>query len=208
MFTGIVEEMGIIRETGNNSLVIYANQVLKDLKQGDSIAINGVCLTVTEFTKDTFKVNVMPETLKLTNLNTLSIGDKVNLERAMQLDGRVGGHLVSGHIDGLGKIVDKIVDGENWIFEISVAPQLSKYIIKKGSVAVEGISLTIAEVSVEKFKICLIPHTLKETTLGKKNIGDLLNIEVDMISKYVERFLNKGEKKEITLDFFTEHGFV
>lgn len=208
MFTGIVEEMGVIREKGNDFLVIDARQVLEDLKQGDSIAINGVCLTVTEFTKDSFKVDIMTETLKLTNLNTLSIGDKVNLERAMRLGDRIGGHLVSGHIDGLGKIVDKVVEGENWIFEISVATELSKYIIKKGSVAVEGISLTVAEVSVERFKICLIPHTLKETTLGKKNIGNLLNIEVDMIGKYLERFLNKGEKKEITLDFLTEHGFV
>lgn len=208
MFTGIVEEMGVIREKGNDFLVIDARQVLEDLKQGDSIAINGVCLTVTEFNKDSFKVDIMTETLKLTNLNTLSILDKVNLERAMRLDGRVGGHLVSGHIDGLGKIVDKVVEGENCIFEISVATELSKYIIKKGSVAVEGISLTVAEVNVERFKICLIPHTLKETTLGKKNIGNLLNIEVDMLGKYVERFLNKWEKKEITLDFLAEHGFV
>ncbi|MEW6096107.1 MAG: riboflavin synthase [bacterium] len=208
MFTGIVEEMGIIREKGNDFLVIHAKEILEDLKQGDSIAVNGICLTITEFTENDFKTNLMPETLKLTNLSTLSIGDKVNLERAMKLGGRVGGHLVSGHIDGLGKIVDKVVEGENWIFEISVAPELSKYIIKKGSVGVEGISLTVAEVERERFKICLIPHTIKETTLGMKNIGDLLNIEVDMIGKYVEKFLDKGEKKEISIDFLTEHGFA
>jgi riboflavin synthase len=165
-------------------------------------------LTVTDFTKDTFKVNVMPETIKLTNLNTISIGDKVNLERAMRLGDRLGGHLVSGHIDGVGKIIDKIIEGKNCIFEISVTPQLSKYIIKKGSIAVEGVSLTVAEVDAEKFKICLIPHTLKVTTLGKKNIADLVNIEVDIIGKYVEKFLDKGTKEEITYEFLAKHGFA
>lgn len=208
MFTGIIEEMGIVKEKSSDFLVIQAQKVLENLKQGDSLAVNGVCLTVTEFTKDTFKVNVMPETLKLTNLRTLSIENKVNLERAMRFSDRIGGHLVSGHIDGLGKIVNKVIAGENQIWEISVLPELINYIIKKGSIAVEGISLTIAEVKAEKFKICLIPHTLKLTTLGEKNIGDLLNIEVDMMGKYVEKFLNKVDKKEITLDFLTEHGFA
>jgi len=208
MFTGIVEEIGTIKGKGNNFLVIQAKQVLDDLKQGDSIAVNGVCLTVTEVTKDAFNVDIMPETLKLTNLSTVSIGDKVNLERAMRLGDRIGGHLVSGHIDGLGKIVDKVVEGKNWIFEISVPLELSKYIIKKGSVAVEGISLTVAEVETERFKICLIPYTLTKTTLGKKNIGNLLNIEVDMIGKYIEKFLDKGVKEKITTDFLSKHGFA
>lgn len=208
MFTGIVEEIGIIRGKGNNFLVIQAKQVLEDLKEGDSIAVNGICLTVTEFTKDTFKVDIMPETLKLTNIKTLSIGDTVNLERALQIGGRLGGHLVSGHIDGVGKIVNKIIEGENVILEISIAPELSKYLIKKGSIAVEGVSLTIAEVKAERFKICLIPHTLKKTTLGRKNIGDLLNIEIDMIGKYVEKFLEKIEKKEITTDLLAKYGFI
>lgn len=208
MFTGIVEELGTIKEKGNDFLVIQAKQSLEDLKQGDSIAVNGVCLTVTEFTKDTFKVNVMPETLKLTNLGSLEVENQVNLERAMRLGDRLGGHLVSGHIDGVGKIVDKILTDENCIFKISVSAELSKYIIKKGSIAVEGISLTVAEVNAEKFKICLIPHTLNVTTLGKKNIGDLVNIEVDMIGKYVERFLDKDKKEKITTDFLAEHGFA
>lgn len=208
MFTGIVEEMGMIKEKGSNFLVIQAQTVLENLKQGDSIAVNGVCLTVTELTKDTFKVNVMPETLKLTNLITLSIESKVNLERAMRLSDRIGGHLVSGHIDGLGKIVNKLIEAENQILEIAVLPELSNYIIKKGSIAVEGISLTVTEVKAEKFKICLIPHTLKVTTLGQKKIGDLLNIEVDIIGKYVKKFLNKKDKKEITFDFLAKHGFA
>lgn len=208
MFTGIVEEVGTIKEKGNDYLIIQSNTVLEDLKQGDSIAVNGVCLTVTEFTKKTFKVNVMPETLKLTNISNLSIEDKVNLERAIRLGDRIGGHLVCGHIDGLGRIIDKRTEGDNWIFEISVDDELSKYIVKKGSIAVEGISLTVAEVSNKNFKICLIPHTLKITTLGKKSIGDLVNIEVDMIGKYVERFLNKEANKEITVGFLAEHGFA
>ncbi|MFH1562108.1 MAG: riboflavin synthase [Nitrospirota bacterium] len=189
---------------------------MEDLKQGDSIAVNGVCLTVTEFSKhtlrhaqgDTFNVDIMPETLKLTNLSTLSIGKKVNLERAMRLGDRLGGHLVSGHIDGSGRIVKKSVEGENQILQISVPRQLSKYIVKKGSVSVEGISLTVAEIKGEEFTICLIPHTLKTTTLGKKDIGDLLNIEVDMLGKYVEKLLVKEGKKEITMGFLAEHGFA
>jgi len=208
MFTGIIEEMGIIKEKKTNFLVIQAQRVIENLKQGDSLAVNGVCLTVTEVTKDTFKVNVIPETLKLTNLRMLSVGNKVNLERAMRLGDRIGGHLISGHIDGLGKIVDKVVAGENQILEIAVLPELSNYIIKKGSIAVEGVSLTVAELKGEKFKVCLIPHSLKVTTLGEKKRGDLLNIEVDMLGKYVEKFLNKGNKKEITRDFLSQHGFA
>ncbi|MEW6618319.1 MAG: riboflavin synthase [bacterium] len=208
MFTGIIEEIGIIKQKSNNFLVIQAKKVLEDLKQGDSISVNGVCLTTIEFTKDTFKVNMMPETLKLTNLGMVSIGDEVNLERALRLTDRLGGHIVTGHIDGLGRIVDKITQGDNQILQISILPQVSKYIVKKGSVAVEGLSLTVADVQTEEFKICLIPHTLKITTLGKKNIGDLLNIEVDILGKYAEKFLNKGEKKEISLDFLSMQGFA
>ncbi|MEW6606576.1 MAG: riboflavin synthase [bacterium] len=208
MFTGIIEEIGIIKQKSNNFLVIQAKKVLEDLKQGDSISVNGVCLTTIEFTKDTFKVNMMPETLKLTNLGMVSIGDEVNLERALRLTDRLGGHIVTGHIDGLGRIVDKITQGDNQILQISILPQVSKYIVKKGSVAVEGLSLTVADVQAEEFKICLIPHTLKITTLGKKNIGDLLNIEVDILGKYAEKFLNKGKKKEISLDFLSMQGFA
>jgi riboflavin synthase len=201
MFTGIVEERGVIKEKKANSLVIAADKVLEELKQGDSIAVNGVCLTVTELSRHIFNVDVMPETLKLTNLDRCSIGEKVNLERAMRLGDRFGGHLVSGHIDGLGRIVEKSVKGGEihpltfasgeQILQISVPRQLTKYIVKKGSVAVEGISLTVAEVKGDVFTVCLIPHTLKITTLGQKNIGDLLNIEVDMIGKYVEKLLDK-----------------
>ncbi len=208
MFTGIVEEIGVIKEKGANFFVIAADKVLEELKQGDSIAVNGVCLTITEFSQHIFKVDIMPETLKMTNLAACAIGERVNLERAMRLGDRLGGHLVSGHIDGLGRVVKKSIEGENQTLQISVPRQLSKYIVKKGSVAVEGISLTVAEVKGEEFTICLIPHTLKTTTLSKKNVGDLLNIEVDMIGKYVEKLLDKGGNGKMTMGFLAEHGFA
>lgn len=215
MFTGIVEEIGKIKaiKKGKNSarLVINAKKVLKDVKLGDSIAVNGVCLTVTEFSNSEFGVDVMHESLRKSSLSTLKNDSSVNLERAMLLNGRFGGHIVSGHIDGTGKIINiKNDDNAIW-YTISAKDKIMKYIIEKGSITIDGISLTVANLSESDFSVSIIPHTQEETILKTKKIGDIVNLENDCIAKYVERLLNFKEKseikKDITMDFLLENGF-
>lgn len=215
MFTGIIEEIGKvegIRKTGDTfEISVNADKVLKDVHLGDSISINGVCLTVTSFTSKRFTLDVMPETLKATNISTLTSGSRVNLERAMAAGGRFGGHFVSGHVDGTGKIIRKNRVENAVYYEIEVDEDLASGMIVKGSVTVDGTSLTIFDVSERTFTISLIPHTLAETVIGQKGTGDIVNIETDMIGKYVSHFLKgtvKQKKQSISLSFLEENGFA
>ncbi|MDP4086492.1 MAG: riboflavin synthase [Bacillota bacterium] len=217
MFTGIVEEIGTIsniQRTGEAYvLTIAAEKILADVHLGDSIAVNGVCLTVTSFSKNQFKVDVMPETVKSSSLKTLNRGSKVNLERAMAAGGRFGGHFVSGHIDTTGVIKSK-KPFENAVYvEIETDKEWTNFIILKGSICVDGTSLTVFDVSETSFTISLIPHTMSETILGIKEKGEIVNLECDMIGKYVGHFLT-GRKSEppkagmnITAQFLEENGF-
>jgi riboflavin synthase len=215
MFTGIIEEIGTIEQmkpSGEAIVVtIGAKKVLEDVKLGDSIAVNGVCLTVTSFTNRSFTVDVMPETVRATSLRTLSRGSKVNLERAMAAGGRFGGHFVSGHVDGVGEIIRKEPVANAVYYEIQVPKPLRNYMILKGSVAVDGTSLTIFGLTDDTFTVSLIPHTRAETILGGKQVGEIVNIECDMIGKYVEQFVRRKteerEKSAITLEFLEKHGY-
>ncbi len=215
MFTGIVEELGVVNSLtrGNEAikLVIAASKVAGDMKLGDSIAVNGVCLTVASFTPGEFIADVMPETLRKTNLSRLKVGDKVNLERALALGGRIGGHLVSGHVDGVGSITGKRREGNAWVYRFSTSPEVMRYIIPKGSVAVDGISLTVALAASDNFSVSVIPHTTAVTTLGARAVGDEVNLENDMIGKYVERLLqfSGGETRSgISLESLKDSGFI
>lgn len=216
MFTGIVEEMGTIAgiQKGAKSavLTIQAQKVFSDIHIGDSIALNGVCLTVTSFSKDTYTADVMNETLQRSSLGGLTIGSKVNLERAMPADGRFGGHIVSGHIDGTGTI-KKVEKDDNAIWYTIAAPEnLMKYIVEKGSIAIDGISLTVAKRSDADFAISMIPHTAKETVLSRKKPGDIVNLENDIVGKYIEQLMQYNKKEEtkpsaITKEFLLKAGF-
>ncbi len=208
MFTGIIEEIGKIVYKSPSSLKIEAHGITEDIHRGDSVAVNGVCLTVTDYTENTITLDVMNETLRRTQLGLLNRGSVVNLERAMSAAGRFGGHIVSGHIDGTGKITDIRKDGIAVWFTISADSEILRGIVMKGSVALDGVSLTVAEVNNSSFKVSVIPHTQRATILPNKKIGDTVNIETDIIGKYVERFLSqKSDKKEIDINFFTENGF-
>ena len=216
MFTGIVEEMGkIVRvEKGAKSsrLTVSGDKIFSDLKLGDSVATNGVCLTVTSFSKGLFTADVMNETLKRSNLGELRQGSMVNLERAMIANGRFGGHIVSGHIDGTGVITKIEQDDIAVWYTIRADRKIMKYIIEKGSVAIDGISLTIAKVTDNDFSVSLIPHTAKETVLGYNKTGDTVNLENDVVGKYIEHFLSFKEEPEtkssgITKEFLLKAGF-
>ena len=189
MFTGIVEELGKILTISDSEIHIQASVVLSDLEVKDSVSVNGVCLTAVEKSDDNFLVNVVPETLRRTNLGTLSSGSLVNLERSVSYGGRIGGHLVQGHVDGTGEITEIIPDGDGEIIVIQIDRQFSKYIVEKGYICVDGASLTVVKCDENSFSITLIPYTKKHTVFGIKTVGDLVNIEVDMISKYVENIL-------------------
>ncbi|MBW5409358.1 riboflavin synthase [Brachyspira hampsonii] len=217
MFTGIVEEIGIIKSVQSKVITIEASKIFDDLHLGDSVAVNGTCLTVSSFDNKIFNADVTQETLNRTNLGSLKNGSRVNLERAMTLSGRFGGHIVSGHIDGVGSIKSMKKDDNAIILTIEVPRQLMKYIVEKGSVAVDGISLTVASLTDNTFSIAVIPHTLKETVLYYKKEGDKVNIENDVIGKYVERLLtfkeddkensNDSKKSNITMEFLLKNGF-
>lgn len=217
MFTGLVEEIGTIQSiskgTKGAKLTIKAKKVLEDVNLGDSICTNGVCLTVTEYSGSSFAVDVMAETMRRSNLNKINIGDSVNLERALRADGRLGGHIVSGHIDGTGEITSyEKEDNAVWI-TIKAESSVLRYIVQKGSIAIDGVSLTVAYVDDEVFKVSIIPHTGDETTLLKKAQGAEVNLECDVIGKYVEKLLNIGSKSEekkssINEDFLRLNGFM
>ncbi|WP_445612620.1 riboflavin synthase [Geobacillus sp. YF-1] len=214
MFTGIIEEIGTIdrmNATGDAIVMaISAKRVLEDVQLGDSIAVNGVCLTVTSFDDRRFTVDIMPETVKATALKTLKPGSKVNLERAMAANGRFGGHFVSGHVDGVGRIIRQWPKANAVYYEIEVPAPLRAYMMEKGSVAVDGTSLTIFGLSERTFTVSLIPHTRAATILGEKRPGDLVNIECDMIGKYVAAFLAAKAAppaRGLTVDFLEQHGY-
>jgi riboflavin synthase len=217
MFTGIIEEIGTVSSMKQSGkaivMAIKAEKILTDVQLGDSIAVNGVCLTVTSFTNNVFTVDIMPETVKSTSLQQLSKGSNVNLERAMSAGGRFGGHFVSGHVDGLGTITKKEKVENAVYYHITVPNELSHYLLYKGSVSVDGTSLTIFGVKENEFIISLIPHTLSETILGEKGTGDYVNIECDMIGKYIEQFINarfrntNTKSASITESFLEENGF-
>ncbi len=206
-----------MRGPASAGLKIKAGQVLKQARKGDSIAVNGVCLTVTKLGEGFFTADVMAETLAKSNLGKLAPGDMLNLERAMRLDSRLGGHLVSGHIDGAGVISGKRAEDLALVFDISAPVEVTRYLIKKGSVAVDGISLTVVNCNEQSFRVSIIPHTAGNTTLGYKGPGDTVNLEADLIGKYIEKFLLNGlngrpaagEKKDgISLSFLGEQGFL
>lgn len=219
MFTGLIEEIGKIKATTKTEksakLTISAKKVLEDLKIGDSISTNGVCLTVTSFSANSFQVDVMAETVRRSNLHMLVAGDSVNLERAMQLGERLGGHMVSGHIDGIGEIIG-YEEEENAVW-VTILPkqELLRYIIEKGSIAIDGISLTVAHVDERDFKVSIIPHTKDSTTLLKKKLGAIVNLECDMVGKYIEKLMRAerqttyygAEDGRIDMKMLKENGF-
>lgn len=206
MFTGIVEEMGTVTQihktdTGKQ-FIITANAIMDDLKVGDSINVNGVCLTVTTHNENSFNLDLVRETLKKSNLGDLKNKSLVNLERAITLSTRLGGHILQGHVETVGVIMDKVLSGGGATLSVGIDPRFMRYCISKGSIALDGVSLTIASISENIIKIALIPHTLEMTTLGSKNVGDSLNIETDIIGKYIERlmsFVGDDQMEELLL---------
>lgn len=213
MFTGIVEELGTIANMQQSGeamkLTIHANKILSDVHLGDSIAVNGICLTVTSFTTTSFTVDAMPETMQSTSLRMLKPQCKVNLERAMAANGRFGGHFVSGHIDGIGTILNKKQHYNAVYYKIAISDELLRYCLHKGSIAVDGTSLTIFDIDESSITISLIPHTVSESVIGEKNAGDIVNIECDMIGKYIERFISKPVKRtgSMTESFYKKTDF-
>ena len=227
MFTGIVEEVGIVRQviTGSRSgeIAIQARKVLAGTKIGDSIAVNGVCLTVTGLSSDGFTADVMPETLRRSNLGSLRKGSPVDLERAMAADGRFGGHIVSGHIDGTGRISQMKRDENAVVVTIAAARELLALVVEKGSIAIDGISLTVASVNDTEFSVSIIPHTADETVLLRKTAGDTVNLETDIVGKYVQKLLRSGNAGTgtaevagsedasgdgVTMDLLARNGFL
>ncbi|MFD1926822.1 riboflavin synthase [Sporosarcina siberiensis] len=215
MFTGIVEEIGTVTtiQQGSNSLriLLRCDKVLENVEKGDSIAVNGVCLTVSDYSRNHFTVDVMPETVKATTMQSLRTGSRVNLERAMRANGRFGGHFVSGHVDCIGEIVS-VGKKENAIYmEIGIASNFLKYFIMKGSVTVDGTSLTVFGVTDKSFTISLIPVTQDDSIIGRKRIGDQVNVECDMLAKYIERLMepDKGSSSgSLSMDKLVESGFL
>ena len=214
MFTGIVEELGKVKQVVSGSawgqIEIAGQKVLEGTKLGDSIAVNGVCLTVTNLRSGSFTADVMAETMRRSNLGSLKKGDQVNLERAMAADGRFGGHMVSGHIDGTGVISQMKQEGNAVWVTVDTSEELMRLIVEKGSIAIDGISLTVAKEMPGAFQVSIIPHTGEETTLLKKKTGAVVNLENDMIGKYVEKLMRKepeGGGSSLTLDFLKQHGF-
>lgn len=215
MFTGLVAELGTVqslaRQGESYHLTVGAVKVMENLKIGDSVAVNGACLTVVRLDGAAFTADVMPETVRLTNIGRLRVGDRVNLERTLRLCDGLDGHIVSGHVEGQGVIVSRRPEGIAVVVTVSAPPELLKYIIKKGSIAIDGISLTVTQTTENNFSVSLIPHTAKETTLGFKDVGDTVNLETDIIGKYVERMLTwKKQDGAALLDKNTllENGFM
>jgi riboflavin synthase len=213
MFTGIIEEIGIIsnieRSATSCKIAISAKKILDDCKLGDSISVNGTCLTVTKRSDNGFVADVMAETMRRTNLETLKSGDKVNLERSLRPTDRLGGHIVAGHVDEVGRIVSLVPEGIATLMAISVSSDLMRYVAVKGSVCVDGVSLTVMDVTDTSFQVSLIPFTKEIATLGLKQIGNMVNIEADMLARYVERLMMfQDGKKGIDEEFLKTYGFL
>jgi riboflavin synthase len=218
MFTGIVEELGTVRDLNADSrggrLTVQSDLVYSDCKIGDSISINGICLTVTDIKENALTFDISSETIKRADLGKVEPGDRLNLERSLRPDSRIGGHFVTGHIDCVGKILSKITKNRFIDIEIEIPKPFAAYLTEKGSIAVDGISLTIVKISSNSFSAALIPHTISLTTLSHKKTGDSVNIEVDILSKYVERLIDRSAKtpsskpSNITKNLLMEHGFI
>lgn len=216
MFTGLVAELGTVqrldRQGESYHLTVSAVKVMQNLKIGDSVAVNGACLTVVDMHDSVFTADVMPETVRLTNIGSLHAGDKVNLERTLRLCDGLDGHIVSGHVEGLGTIISRRPEGIANVVEIAAEARLLRYILPKGSIAIDGISLTVTAVTDSSFSVAIIPHTAQETTLGFKGVGDKVNLETDIIGKYVERLLNTGaygkSEKQLDKNILLENGFI
>ena len=213
MFTGIIEELGTVgqmdRRPDSIKLTIQARKVLEGTQLGDSIAVNGVCLTVTSMTDSSFTADVMHETMRRSSLSDIKSGSKVNLERAMQVGGRLGGHIVSGHIDGVGHIARIASDGIARVITITIPKDMEPFIVEKGSIAIDGISLTVVSVGNSQFSVSIIPHTMAHTTLIDKHPGAVVNLETDVIGKYVHSFTtaHTGKRSGITMETLLENGF-
>lgn len=207
MFTGIVEEIGKVKGISPGRLNIEAKKVVEGTKAGDSISVSGACLTVTSISNNDFCVEVMPETIRRTNLGRLQFGDAVNLERAVPADGRFGGHFVQGHVDDVGKVLSVKPEEGAFISRISALSHLMSYVVSKGFIAVDGVSLTVNDYDDFSFSVSLVAYTREHTTLGIIKPGDVVNLEVDIIAKYVDR-LKQRDNRGVTLDFLEEHGFL
>jgi riboflavin synthase len=212
MFTGIIEDIGSItninKMSGRWEFSLKTALQSATIKEGDSICVDGVCLTATKLSNNVFSVDASLETLQHTTLKDKKTGQKVNLERAMSADGRFGGHLVTGHVDGIGTIANKRKEGDSVRLVVEVPPSLSRYIVGKGSIAIDGISLTVNEQRDNIFTVNIIPYTVSRTTIGEKNLRDAINIETDIIGKYVESFLTKDKSKSMDMDFLYRHGYI
>jgi riboflavin synthase len=207
MFTGITEEIGRVTLAGSDGLVVSAERILQGMEPGDSIAVNGVCLTVTGFDNSSFSAGLMPETLKRTNLGRLRVGDGVNLERALALGGKLGGHLVQGHVDDVGRVASVVERGGAITIRVEAPLGVMRYIVAKGFIAVDGVSLTVVIRDAGLFQVAIVDYTRQHTTLGRKRAGDLVNLEVDIIAKYVEQ-LSQAQRPEVSVGFLKEHGFL
>jgi riboflavin synthase len=210
VFTGIIQALGTVRRMTRKGegalLLVDAPMELEDVKTGDSIAVNGACLTVTAKSGGGFTADVSAETLARTNLNALKTGDRVNLEKSLRMQDFLSGHIVLGHVDGLGRIQEKTDKSQSVIFGVEVSEELSKYVVEKGSIAIDGISLTVNRCEKNRFYVNIIPHTVRTTTLSIRKKGDLVNIETDILGKYVEKFLHRA--KGLDVDFLKTHGFA
>ena len=207
MFTGIIEEVGRLKSLMRGVIEIECRVVLDGLKVGDSISVNGICLTATAFDDKIFRADVMPETIRRTSLDGLKVGSKINLERALRLGDRLGGHIVSGHIDGVGKILSIRAEGNARVVTVGAERSILRQIVEKGSVALDGMSLTVVGVSDRSFRVSMIPHTMSATNFVDKKVGDPINIETDMIGKYVERLMSFDSSSVLTKEFLTANGF-
>jgi riboflavin synthase len=191
VFTGIVEEVGIVAKINDKAMTVRASKVPEDMKLGDSIAVNGACLTAVDFSRSEFSVDLSPETMRRTSLGQLSVGGPVNLERALLVSDRMGGHIVQGHVDGTGRVMSIRSDGDSIIFRVRVPKRLNRYIVEKGFVAVDGISLTVVKRGASSFTVAVIPYTLENTNLSAVSVGDRVNLEADILAKYVESLLDR-----------------
>ena len=207
MFTGIVEEVGKVASASSKTLVIAAGSILSRVKLGGSIAVNGVCLTITSFDTNSFSVDIMPETIERANLGLLSAGGRVNLELPLTLDGQLGGHLVQGHIDATGRVTSVTWNGDTTIIEFEAPTEIMHYIVEKGFIAVDGVSLTVIAKNTSSFQVSVVDYTRRHTILGDKQVGDLVNLEVDIIAKHVEQ-LSQPISTGITTELLQEHGFL
>jgi riboflavin synthase len=215
MFTGLIEDLGSLREirigADQARVTVTTKLPMAELTLGESIAVNGVCLTVTAFADGAFSADVSPESLRCTTLGHLSRGAHVNIERALRFSDRLGGHMVTGHVDGQASIIERRLDGNAWRFRFQTEAAVTSLLVAKGSVAIDGISLTINEVATETFSLAIIPHTLARTTLQERKVGDNVNVETDLIGKYVARFLQNGtpvKRSVVTMDLLAKNGFL